>query len=115
MLSHLRTSLSARISSAVSFTWFSTTASLSSPSLAQLKPMSTKDLVEKAIANNKIAIFSKSWCPFCARAKALLKEKYPEATSVIFELDEREDGADIQNYLHQKTLQRTVPNIFIGP
>jgi glutaredoxin len=29
-------------------------------------------------------------------------------------LDERDDGADIQNYLFEKTGQRTVPNIFVG-
>ena len=32
----------------------------------------------------------------------------------IIELDEESDGADIQNYLFEKTGQRTVPNIFIG-
>ncbi|KZO94088.1 glutaredoxin [Calocera viscosa TUFC12733] len=71
---------------------------------------STKQLVESAINDNKIVIFSKSYCPYCRRAKGVLASQGPK----IFELDEMEDGADIQAYLQQKTGQRTVPNIFIG-
>ncbi|KAF5352785.1 hypothetical protein D9756_006209 [Leucocoprinus leucothites] len=109
MFSRLRTSLFTRVSSSISLSWFST---VSSPN--QLRTMTPKDLVEKAITDNQIAIFSKSYCPFCKRAKALLKEKFPDAKSVIYELDEMDDGTDIQNYLHTKTGQRTVPNIFVG-
>ncbi|CAK5276533.1 unnamed protein product, partial [Mycena citricolor] len=67
-----------------------------------------------AITTNKIMIFSKTTCPYCRRAKALFTEKFPEESPVVFELNEREDGADIQAYLLQKTGQRTVPNIFIN-
>lgn len=48
----------------------------------------------------------------CKRAKALL-----ESLGVKFEfvdLDLRDDGAEIQDYLQEKTGQRTVPNIFIN-
>ncbi|PPQ69661.1 hypothetical protein CVT26_001530 [Gymnopilus dilepis] len=76
--------------------------------------MSVKQLVEDAIASNKITIFSKSWCPHCKAAKTLLTSKYPEEKTVIYELDEREDGDDIQAYLYEKTGQRTVPNIFVS-
>lgn len=34
--------------------------------------------------------------------------------SRIVRLDEMDEGTDIQNYLYQKTGQRTVPNIFVG-
>ncbi|KAJ3568552.1 hypothetical protein NP233_g5639 [Leucocoprinus birnbaumii] len=76
--------------------------------------MAPKDLVEKAVADNQIAIFSKTWCPFCKRVKALLKEKYPNVQSVTFELDEMDEGEEIQSYLLSKTGQRTVPNVFIA-
>ena len=33
---------------------------------------------------------------------------------LYYRLDEREDGGEIQNYLQEKTNQRTVPNIFIS-
>jgi len=71
---------------------------------------SPKQLVESAIADNKVVIFSKSWCPYCKKAKGVLAGDSPK----IFELDELEEGSEIQNYLLEKTGQRTVPNIFIG-
>ncbi|KAI0778631.1 glutaredoxin [Trametes elegans] len=76
--------------------------------------MAVKDLVENTIAENKIAIFSKSYCPYCRRAKSLLTSKFPDVPTKIYELDEIEDGAAIQDYLQEKTGQRTVPNIFIN-
>ncbi|KAK7686590.1 hypothetical protein QCA50_010190 [Cerrena zonata] len=76
--------------------------------------MAAKDLVESSISNNKIAIFSKSYCPYCKRAKALLTSEYPDVQTEILELDERDDGSEIQSYLFDKTGQRTVPNIFIN-
>ncbi|KZS93383.1 putative GRX1-glutaredoxin [Sistotremastrum niveocremeum HHB9708] len=75
-----------------------------------------KQLVESTIADNKVAIFSKSWCPYCARAKKLLTT-YPgldQSDVKILELDLRDDGSEIQSYLQSSTGQRTVPNIFIN-
>ena len=40
---------------------------------------------QTAIAGNTIAIFSKSWCPYCRRAKALLTEKFPDVSIQILE------------------------------
>ncbi|ORY84421.1 thioredoxin-like protein [Protomyces lactucae-debilis] len=70
-----------------------------------------KQIVDKAISENAIAVFSKSYCPYCKAAKetlaAFTKDFY------VIELDQESNGADIQNYLGEKTQQRTVPNIFI--
>ncbi|KAJ3031058.1 UNVERIFIED_CONTAM: hypothetical protein HDU68_006646 [Siphonaria sp. JEL0065] len=77
-----------------------------------LNTMGAKDIVETGIASNKVIVFSKSYCPYCIKAKRLL-QKY-NVTFEVLELDQREDGDDIQAYLAQKTGQRTVPNIFIG-
>ncbi|KAH8094617.1 glutaredoxin [Cristinia sonorae] len=76
--------------------------------------MSVKELVENTIAGNSIAIFSKSYCPYCRKAKQLLSSEFPDVQAKVLELDEMEEGADIQNYLLQKTGQRTVPNVFIN-
>ncbi|KAK7464987.1 Glutaredoxin [Stygiomarasmius scandens] len=76
--------------------------------------MAVKDTVETTIDSNTITVFSKSWCPYCKAAKQLLKESYGDKQIEILELDQREDGADIQNYLAEKTGQRTVPNIFVN-
>ncbi|EPQ60274.1 glutaredoxin [Gloeophyllum trabeum ATCC 11539] len=76
--------------------------------------MAVKDLVETTINDNTIAIFSKSYCPYCKRAKALITSKFPNVPTKIYELDEMSEGSDIQDYLTEKTGQRTVPNIFIN-
>nr|GAT52458.1 glutaredoxin [Mycena chlorophos] len=75
---------------------------------------SVKDTVENAISSNKIVIFSKSWCGYSARAKKLFQEHFPEEKPLVLELDERDDGDAIQDYLAQKTGQTTVPNVFVS-
>lgn len=90
---------------------------------------------QNSVAENKIVIFSKTWCPYCRRAKTLLTSKFPKAQTKIlecvslafylsecaadalrlaFRLDELQEGDAIQNYLREKTGQHTVPNIFIS-
>lgn len=63
------------------------------------------------IKNNKVFVASKSYCPFCARTKALLEKLQIDA--FIVELDTREDGAALQDALEYLSGQRTVPNIYI--
>jgi glutaredoxin 3 len=75
--------------------------------------MSTvKELVEKYISENFIVIFSKTYCPYCKMAKNTLTDLRQDYA--VVELDEKDNGNEIQNYLLQKTGQRTVPNIFIA-
>ena len=40
---------------------------------------------QDAIASNKITIFSKSYCPYCRRAKSLLTSNFPDVQTKIFE------------------------------
>lgn len=87
---------------------------LSPQPLGPRKVMAVKDTVETAISENTITIFSKTWCPYCKRAKALLTSKFADETTKILELDELDEGSEIQNYLAEKTGQRSVPNIFIN-
>ena len=56
-----------------------------------------------------VRVYSKSNCPYCVRAKALLAKK-----GVSFEeIDvERDDG--LRTWLVEATGQRTVPQIFVG-
>ncbi|CAO3624759.1 unnamed protein product [Cunninghamella blakesleeana] len=63
-------------------------------------------LVDELIANNK------TYCPYCTATKSLLK-KLGENAEVI-ELDKRDDGDAIQDFLQQKSGQRTVPNVYIN-
>jgi glutaredoxin 3 len=47
--------------------------------------MSVKESVETAIDEHKVVIFSKSWCGYCKKAKALFKEQYPDETPLVWE------------------------------
>eukprot|EP00252_Welwitschia_mirabilis_P018124 TRINITY_DN4032_c0_g1_i1.p1 TRINITY_DN4032_c0_g1~~TRINITY_DN4032_c0_g1_i1.p1 ORF type:complete len:131 (-),score=23.95 TRINITY_DN4032_c0_g1_i1:175-567(-) len=67
--------------------------------------------VETTITNNKIVIFSKSYCPYCARAKSIFKEL--NVVPYVVELDMRDDGVEIQQALNSRVGRRTVPQVFI--
>jgi glutaredoxin 3 len=73
--------------------------------------MSSADFINKEIAGNDVVVFSKSYCPYCKKTKELFNELKVDAT--VFELNEMDDGADIQDALLTLTGQRTVPNVFI--
>ncbi|CAN6674446.1 glutaredoxin-1 [Trichomonascus vanleenenianus] len=73
---------------------------------------SAHELLTQWINGNKVFVASKSYCPYCNRAKALLKELNVEA--FIVELDLREDGKELQDELEKISGQRTVPNIYIN-
>ncbi|KAF9528121.1 glutaredoxin, partial [Crepidotus variabilis] len=66
------------------------------------------------ITDHPVVIFSKSWCPYCKAAKALFSTEFPDVKPEILELDLRDDGAEIQDYLLKKTNQRTVPSVFVN-
>lgn len=62
-----------------------------------------------------VIIFSKSYCPYSKRAKALLLEKYTiDPAPYVVELDEHPLGPALQDYLGDKTHRHTVPNILIN-
>ncbi|KAF2860762.1 putative glutaredoxin Grx1 [Piedraia hortae CBS 480.64] len=72
----------------------------------------SKDKIQQIIDNHGVVVFSKSYCPYCQATKALLQES--GANAHVIELDEIDDGSEMQNNLQEMTGQRTVPNIFIG-
>ncbi|CAI5744252.1 unnamed protein product [Peronospora destructor] len=72
----------------------------------------SKASITDAITKEKVLMFSKTHCPFCARVKEIfdvLDTKYE-----VMELDTRDDGAEIQMLLLDITGQRTVPSVFIN-
>ncbi|CAG8513486.1 4630_t:CDS:2, partial [Ambispora leptoticha] len=71
-----------------------------------------KSFVEDTINENSVVLFTKSYCPYCREAVQTFKEL--NEGYVEYQLDNMTNGSDIQNYLLQKTKQRTVPNIFIN-
>ncbi len=63
--------------------------------------LSTKD---------KVVIYSKSWCPYCVRAKALLKKYgFNDIKEIDIELNE-----EMRNFMIEQTGRTSVPQIFIG-
>ena len=85
----------------------------SSPLQMASSSSSASDFVTTAIADHKVVVFSKSYCPYCTKTKELLAQLNVDAT--IYELNDMgSEGADIQEELLQRTGQRTVPSTFIG-
>lgn len=68
--------------------------------------------VQSAIYSNRIAIFSKSYCPYSLCAKRIFS-KLNEQPYVV-ELDLRDDGYQIQNILLDLVGRRTVPQVFVN-
>uniref|UniRef100_K3WRV6 Glutaredoxin domain-containing protein n=1 Tax=Globisporangium ultimum (strain ATCC 200006 / CBS 805.95 / DAOM BR144) TaxID=431595 RepID=K3WRV6_GLOUD len=73
---------------------------------------SAQEVVEAKIAATPVIVYSKSYCPYCTKTKALLKEL--GASFEVIELDQINDGDAQQSALEAITGQRTVPNTFIG-
>ena len=75
-----------------------------------------KAFIEKQISENKVVVFSKSYCPFCTKAKAALNDV--KANFILIELDQRGDLDDnaIMDVLREMTGARTVclvPELFL--
>lgn len=60
--------------------------------------------------SQNVTIYSTPVCPYCVRAKQLLKQKGVTFT----EIDLSREPEQVRIDLMQKTNQRTVPQIFIG-
>ncbi|WOK95013.1 glutaredoxin-C8 [Canna indica] len=67
--------------------------------------------VKKTVSSHGIVIFSKSYCPYCRRAKAVFKKLKKEP--YVLELDQRGDGSEIQDALSEMVGRRAVPQVFI--
>lgn len=89
-----------------------TTATTSRTLGIRMMSASPMEFAKAEISNNKIVVFSKSFCPFCKKTKALLGDK--EVDFKVYELNEMDDGAEIQDALLEISGQKTVPNVFIN-
>ena len=59
-------------------------------------------------------IFSKTYCPFCSKAKDLLKAKNASFCALEMDKESAEVSQAASSQLLQLTQQKTVPNIFIN-
>ena len=61
------------------------------------------------MAAPKITVYTKSYCPYCVQAKALLTRK-----GIAFEEISVEGKDELRIWLMEQSGQRTVPQIFAG-
>lgn len=76
------------------------------------KPLTKADTIRKVLRDNKVVVYSKSYCPYCARTKALFKQL--QVPAHVIELNEIPEGDQWQSALTEITGRRTVPQVFIG-
>ena len=62
-----------------------------------------------AAAAPKVVMYATSWCPYCARARGLLKSK-----DVSFEEIDIEAAPGRREEMMTRSGRRTVPQIFVG-
>lgn len=74
-----------------------------------------KQEFEKILSTSPVVIFSKSYCPFSKKLKHLLKTEYhitPEP--LVIELDDHENGKELQQHVGETTGRFTVPNFIVA-
>ncbi|XP_065180946.1 uncharacterized protein LOC135811639 [Sycon ciliatum] len=74
--------------------------------------MGVQEFTQSKIKEGPVVVFSKSYCPYCKATKDLFKGLGVDI--VLVELDERDDGGEIQNCLQSITGGRSVPRVFVG-
>ncbi|XP_039047276.1 uncharacterized protein LOC120187686 [Hibiscus syriacus] len=68
--------------------------------------------VQNAIFSNKIVMFSKSYCPYCLRAKRIFSELNEKP--YVLEIDLRHDGGKFQYVLMDLIGRSIVPQVFVN-
>ncbi|VDO61541.1 unnamed protein product [Heligmosomoides polygyrus] len=77
--------------------------------------MSAKSFVDGLLKANKVVVFSKSYCPYCHKARAALESVNIKKDALEWiEIDGRPDMNEIQDYLQSLTGARSVPRVFIN-
>lgn len=84
---------------------------------AQFSPpkMVSKEIintVQQAIKSHEVFVASKSYCPYCQASLKTFDQL--GVKPYVLQLNQMDEGSEIQSYLRELTGQSTVPNIFIG-
>ncbi|XP_013378772.1 glutaredoxin-1 [Lingula anatina] len=83
-------------------------------SYSEEKMADVKKMIDAKINSKKVVVYSKTYCPFCKKAKDVLKQyNIPEDIEII-EIEDNPDCSAIQDYLCQITGARSVPRVFIN-
>ncbi|KAG8060284.1 hypothetical protein GUJ93_ZPchr0002g25370 [Zizania palustris] len=76
-----------------------------------IRPLMALEKAKQIVDSSAVVVFSKTYCPFCARVKQLLAQLGADYKAV--ELDVESDGPELQSALASWTGQKSVPNVFI--
>ncbi|XP_075689551.1 glutaredoxin 2 [Rhinoderma darwinii] len=68
--------------------------------------------IEETVSQNCVVIFSKTTCPYCTIAKDAFNSINVNYKAI--ELDEVDNGRQLQEALHQMTGVRSVPRVFVN-
>ena len=80
-----------------------------------LKMSEVKEKIDTLLQEKKIVVISKSYCPFCKKAKQVLaKYKIAKEHIAILEIENDSSCEEIQKYMQVLTGGRSVPRVFIG-
>lgn len=71
-----------------------------------------KSEIEATVAENKVVVYSKSYCPYSRKTKKKLDEAKIDYKAI--ELDKMENGEAVSDALHELTGLSTVPNVFVN-
>ncbi len=74
---------------------------------------SVRDRVQQFVTENLVSVISKSYCPYCSKAKATLGN-YKLKGYKVWEIENESDMDAIQDALKDMTGARSVPRVFIG-
>jgi len=67
--------------------------------------------INEELTSSNVTVFSKIFCPYCTKAKAVLNAM--DLKPNVIELENEAEGDQIALALYFKTKMNTVPNIFI--
>ncbi|GLC34928.1 hypothetical protein PLESTB_001179100 [Pleodorina starrii] len=70
--------------------------------------------INAAVSANKVMVYSKSYCPYCVKAKNALNQFIKPSQYTVVELDQRSDTDVMQDALLEVTGGRSVPRVFIN-
>ncbi|XP_062574629.1 uncharacterized protein LOC134236460 [Saccostrea cucullata] len=81
--------------------------------------MSLESTIEAKIASKKVIVYSKSYCPFCAKAKKVFEKYIADGTLKadeyeVIEIENDPQCSAIQEYMKKKTGASSVPRVFIN-
>ncbi|ESO88268.1 hypothetical protein LOTGIDRAFT_234601 [Lottia gigantea] len=76
--------------------------------------------IEDHISSKKVFIISKSYCPFCTKAKKIFEEKYLKTgilssdDYMVLDIENDPNCDKIQEFMSKLTGARSVPRVFIN-